>query len=666
MRHALSAVVGLLFAAVAFAQPKPPAIPPTYPTLTTLASLGGKPGATVDVTLTGTNLTEVTQVWTSFNGKATIPDGQKDATKLNAKIEIPANTPIGMHTLRVATKAGVSAARPFIVDDLPEVAEKDNNKKAAPQAITAPCVVVGTSTVEVGDFYKVPVKAGEPITFEVLARRIGSPCDPVILLYDNSGKELFGLYADDTPGAQGDARLTHTFPTAGEVIVEVRDTTYRGGADFAYRLRVASTPGATTAFPLAVQAGQSAQIGFAGPNADGVKPVSVKGEGEVVYVAPKRDGGAAGWPVPVRVHPHPEGVEQEPNNAPDKANPLPVPGGVSARFGEKNDLDHFKVSAKKGQKLAVTALTFEVNSPAEVFIRVLDAKGAEVAKSNPTQIGTRVEFTAAADGDYVIACEHTNYLFGPNEVYHLSVKPVTADFAVGVAFDRLDVPAGGVGLLPITAFTKANGFNGPVDVEFTSPTVSGKLTIPAAANPLPATPLFLPLVAKPGTAPGLLVGTLTVKGKIDGADVTKTVDLLDVVKAGLANMPTPPREVTTQFAVAVVPEPPFSLEVKLDAAEVAKGGTLKGKVIAKRGDKFDAEIAISTVSLPANVAPKFVPIKKGENEAVLEFSVPATVAAGPTVFVLRGTAKVDKKDLTAVAPPVSVTVNEPKKEEPKK
>jgi hypothetical protein len=661
MRLSLSVGVCLLVTACLFAQPKPPALPPNFPSLTTLASLGGKPGGTVDVTLTGTNLTEVTQVWTSFNGKVTIPDGQKDATKLTAKIEIPANTPTGMHTLRVATKVGVSAARPFIVDELPEVAEKDNNKKAAPQGITAPCVVVGTATAEVSDFYKVPVKAGEAVTFDVLARRIGSPCDPVILLHDASGKELFGLYADDTPGLQGDCRLTHTFPTAGEVIVEVRDTTYRGGGDFAYRLRVGNLPAVTTAFPLAVQTGQTAQVGFAGPGVEGVKPVAVKGEGEVVYATPKRDNGPGGWPVSVRVHPHPEEVEREPNNTPDKANPLPVPGGVSARFGEKNDLDHFKVTAKKGQKLAVTALTFEVNSPAEVYVRVLDAKGAEVAKSNPTQVGTRVEFTAAADGDYTIACEHTNYLFGPNEVYHLSVKAVSADFAVGVAFDRLDVPAGGVGLLPVTAFTKANGFNGPVDVEFTSPTVSGKITLPAAANPQPPTPLYLPLVAKPGTAPGVVVGTLKATAKIDGADVTKTIDLLELTKAGLAGMPTPPREVTTQFAVAVVPETSFTLELKMDAAEVAKGGTLKGKVVAKRADKFDAEIALSTVSLPANVAPKFVPIKKGETEAAVEFGVPATVAVGPAAWVVRGTAKVDKKDVAAVAVPVSVTVTEPKK-----
>ena len=198
-------------------------------------------------------------------------------------------------------------------------------------------------------------------------------------------------------------------------------------------------------------------------------------------------------------------------------------------------------------------------------------------------------------------------------------------------------------------------------VEFTSPTVSGKVILPAAANPQPPTPLYLPLVAKPDAKPGVVVGTLKATGKIDGADVTRTVDLIDVVKAGLATMPTPPREVTTQFAVAVVPETPFSLELKLDATEVVKGGTLKGKVIAKRGDKFDAEIIVAAVSVPANVAPKLVPIKKGETEAAVEFAVPATVAVGPAVVVVQGTAKVNNKDVVVVAVPVAVSVTEPKK-----
>jgi hypothetical protein len=645
----------------------PPAIPPTYPTLTSLAHLGAKRGTTIEATLPGTNLLDATAVWTSFGGTVTIPDGQKDATKLKVKFEVPADTEIGLHTIRVATKAGVSNLRPFCVDELPEVTEKDNNKKSAPQELPVPCVVLGTATVETSDYYKIAVPGGVPFTIEAIGRRIGSPIDPVIILHDATGRELPSLYADDTPGLQSDARILHTFPTNTEVIVEIRDTTYRGGADYAYRLRVGAFPGATTPFPLAVERRKASEVGFAGLGLEGVRPALVKWESDGANVVPKRNGGVGGWPVSVRVHDHVETVEQEPNHTPETANPIAVPGGVSARFGEKSDTDHFKFAAKKGQKLVIQALTFEVNAPTEVYLRVLDAKGAELAKSNPQQIGTRVEFTAPADGEFVIACEHTNYLSGPNEVYHLSVKPLTADFAVTVPFDRIDVPAGGIGLLPITGLTKLNGFNAAVDVEFIGDGISGKTTIPATANPQPATPLYLPLTAKAGLKPGVVVGRLRATAVVDGKAVSRTVDLLETVKGSLANMPTPPNEVRTAFAVAVLPEPPFTLDVALDKLSVEKGGVLKGKVIVKLADKFDAEIAMAAVSVPANVAPKLVPIKKGEPEAVVELSVPASVAVGPGTIILKGTAKVNNKDVASVATPVSFTVTEPaKKDEPKK
>ena len=106
-------------------------------------------------------------------------------------------------------------------------------------------------------------------------------------------------------------------------------------------------------------------------------------------------------------------------------------------------MDHFAVAVKKGVKYAAATLTYEINSPTEVLIRVLDPKGAEVARSNPAQPVARVEFTPAADGDYVVACEHVNYLSGPNEIYHLSVQPVTADFNIVLALDRCEAPPDG-------------------------------------------------------------------------------------------------------------------------------------------------------------------------------------------------------------------------------
>lgn len=678
--------LGVAVAAISFntlphlpAQQKatPPVVPPSYPTLTTPNNLGAKPGATAEIVLTGTHLTAATGVWTNFGGKAVIPDGQKDATKLTVKLSIPADTPTGVHAFRVATTEGVSNLRPFVVDDLPVVAETDKNRaRGTPQSISAPCVVTGTATAEASDFFKFSVSAGKPITVEVLGRRLGSPIDPVILLYDGTGKELGGVYADDTPGLQSDPRVTLTPKASGEVIVEVRDTTYRGGGDYAYRLRVGEFPGATTAFPLAVQRGKPAVIGFAGPALEGVLPVNRPAAvGPVLSVAPRRQSGVAGWPVPVLIVDHPETTEQEPNNAPAQANKLPVPGGVSARFGEKNDVDHFAFVAKKGQKTVLEALTFQVNSPAEVYLRVLDAKGGELAKSNPQQASTRIEFTAPADGEFVVACEHLNYLAGPTEVYHLSATPAAPDFAVTVGLDRIDIPLGSVGLLPITGISKQYGFAAPVELTLTgSDVLTGSLTVPAGANPQPTAPLYVPVTLKAGTkaTPGPIAVQLQATAKVGDTKLVRLGSVADSVKAAFGNMPNPPTEFETTIAAAVVPAPAFTLTVALDHPEVAAGGTVKGKVTAARADKFDDVITLVQVAVPANVTLKLAPVAKGAKEVAFELTAAANATVGPGEVVLRGTAKVGGKDVTVAAVPVTVTVSpakkkeEPKKAEPKK
>ena len=652
-------------------KPAPPAVPATFPTLTTPASLGAKPGATVELVLTGTNLTDATGVWTSFGGKTMIPDGQKDAAKLTVKLDIPADAKPGLHFLRVATKAGVSNVRSISLDEFPEVAETDKNRsKSTPQTIPVPCVVTGAATAEAADYFKFPVQAGVPVTVEAIGRRLGSPIDPVLIFYDGTGRELGGVYADDTPGLQSDARVTVTPKQSGELIVEVRDTTYRGGADYAYRLRVGTFPGATTAFPLAVERGKTAQVGFSGPGLDGVKPVTVSAPKDptvnVVYVAPKRADGAAGWPVPVLVSDHPELVEQEPNNEPAKANKLPVPGGISAKFGEKNDLDHFSFAGKKGTKYVIHAAAYEVNSPAEVLFRVLDAKGAELAKSNPQQPAARVEFTAPVDGEFVIACEHVNYLAGPSEVYHLTVVPATPDFVVTVGLDRIDVPLGGVGLLPVTGLAKLNGFAGPVELTVVGDGLSGSLTVPAAANPQPTAPVFVPVKAKAGAKPGPVAVVVKATAKLDGKEVVRYGSVAEIAKAAMGGLPNPPAELATQLAAAVTPEAPFTVALAFDKPEVAQGATVKGKVTLKRGDKFAEEVALAQIAAPANVTLKLKPVAKGATEAEVELTAATNAAVGPGAVIVRGTAKAGGKDVGAFAPPATVTVLAAKKEEPKK
>ncbi len=652
---------------VAVAQPKAPVIvaAPQAPTLTTPANLGAKPGDEVELTLTGTNLTEPTGVLLSCPGKATIPTDNKNGTeagKLRVKVAVDAKCATGLYTLRVATKSGVSNARPFVVDTLPAVASTGANRtKDAAQAVTAPCVASGSVAVETSEFYKVKVGAGQKLAFEVLARRIGSPLDPIVVLHDAKTKrELVDLYADDTPGLQGDCRLAHTFKEAGEVLVEVRDTTHRGGADFFYRLRIGDFPGATTAYPLAAERGKPASIGFTGP--DTIPPLSATApkDGAAFYAAPTA-GKDSGWPVPVLLTDYPQSAEAEPNDDLAKANKLSVPGGVSAKFDKAKDVDHFAVAGKKGVKLAVAVFTFEVNSPAEVLVRVLDAKGAEVARSNPATPTNRFEFTPAADGDYVLACEHQNFLHGPNEVYLLTVVPSAPDVSVALAFDRTEAPAGG-GSAVMATVTRLNGYAGPVELSIDGDAaLSGKTTLPAGQ-----TIAFVPLMVKDGTKPG----AYPFRVKATAGDVTRYGTLTDAVKASLGGMPNPPAELLNQCAVGVVEQPPFAIKMTFDPASVEKGKTGKIVLEATRGMGADADIVIAPLFLPPTVVPVVKPIAKGQTKGEIGLTVQPAAPVGPTPVVFRATTKVGGKDyaftLVGTLDVIEPKKAEPKKEEPKK
>ncbi|AMV28837.1 hypothetical protein VT84_30870 [Gemmata sp. SH-PL17] len=651
----------------AIAQPKAPAIVPApqAPTLTTPATLGAKPGDEVELTLTGTNLADAIGVTLGCPAKITIPGDNKngtDAGKFRVKVAVDPKCAIGLYTVRVATKNGVSNARPFLVDTLPLVASTGANRaKDTAQAVTAPCVASGVVASETSEFYKVKVDAGQKLAFEVLARRIGSPLDPIVVLHDAKTKrELISLYADDTPGMQGDCRLAHTFKDAGEVLVEVRDTTHRGGGDFFYRLRIGDFPGATTAYPLAAERGKSVSVGFSGPDTiPAVSTTAPKDPSVAAFYAVPTTGKDAGWPVPVLLTDYPQATEQEPNDEPAKANKLPVPGGVSARFDKAKDMDHFAITGKKGQKLVISVATFEVNAPTEVLVRVLDAKGGEVARSNPAAPVNRLEFTPPADGEYILACEQQNFLNGPNEVYYLSVAPAGPDFSVALAFDRAEVPVGGsTGVL--ATVTRLNGFAGAVDLSIDGDAaLSGKVTLPANQ-----TIVFVPLQVKEGAKAG--AHPFRVKATAVGdTTVTRYGTLLDAVRAGLSGMPNPPAELLNQCAVGVVEKPPFVLKATFAPTPLEKGKPSKLLLDATRGEGAGEDIVIAPLFLPPTIVPAVKPIAKGQTKGEIGLTVQPATPVGSTQLVFRATTKAGGKDY-AFTVITTADVIEAKKEEPKK
>jgi hypothetical protein len=658
-----------LFAGVAAAQqpPVPSIIPPNpqSPAINLPQPYGALPGSAVEITLTGGNLQEPVTV-TGLPGKVTFPtdaNNTKDAAKLRVKVEIPPGTPVGMYPLRLVTKQGVSNMRPFCVDDLPIGPTAANNRSlSTAMPLPVPSVANGRIDNETSEYFRISVKPGQRVAIEVLARRLGSSLDPVIFMHDaKTGMEIPSLYSDDSPGCQTDCRLTHTFKEAGEYVIEVRDSTHRGGGDFWYRLRVGDFPSAITPMPLAAKRGSKASIGFAGPDLEGVTPIPLDVPADpgldAISLVPKGARPNSGWPVSLLLSDLPEMSEQEPNNDPAHANRVPVPCGISGRFQAKSDQDCFVFAAKKGQRVLINAQTQDLLSPADVYMVLKDSKANQVGASNPSA-GTGIDYTAPADGDLTLVVEHLNFLFGPNEVYRITITEPGPAFDVTLSTDKLEIPAGGVAVLPIQTLTRRD-YAGPVEVSIVgSPELTGSTTITAAAPVAPNLPIGMLTITHSGKAPVSGTVRILAKAMVNGKEVKSYADLSTMVRQTMAGLPFPPRELATGLAVATT-EPPFKLVAKYAFLEAAKGTALNLNVTATRGAGFAEDIALQVVGLPPNVAATPKPIAKAANAVDIPVTPAAAAPVGSFGLVVIGKGKFQNREFAVSIPATLIVAPSP-------
>lgn len=96
------------------------------------------------------------------------------------------------------------------------------------------------------DWFKFTARKGQPLDIAVYARRLRSPLDSALELYDAKGARLEGN--EDAAGADSALKLN---PGAdGDFYLRIRDQFDNGGADFSYRIEVApQVPAVTMSIP---------------------------------------------------------------------------------------------------------------------------------------------------------------------------------------------------------------------------------------------------------------------------------------------------------------------------------------------------------------------------------------------------------------------------------
>ncbi|HUG91109.1 MAG TPA: PPC domain-containing protein, partial [Planctomycetaceae bacterium] len=583
------------------------------------------------------------------------------------RITVPAEAAVGVHGLRVVTQAGVSALRLFVVDDLPSVAAKtDNKSRDAAQELALSVAVDGYVDGLSYHYFKFRAEAGQRIAFDVLARRIGSPLDPIIRLLDSAGRDL--AYSDDEPGLMSDAQLCHTFKDAGEYFIEIRDIQYRGSANHVYRLRIGDFPCVTVPYPLAAKRGSEVTLTFAGADAEQIEPVTVRVPEDpdltAVTVGARRAGGNASGLVSLLVSDTAEFVETEPNNAAEQANRVELGASLNGRFDQPGDVDRYVFAAKKGQALTFTSTSRQLGSPVYLKLRLLKADGGQVAAvDDPATTEPVLTSTIPEDGDYTLLVEELVGFGGSRYVYRIETSAGTPRFTLSASADALNVPANGTLQVDVTAARA--GYNGPIAVAATNlpagitstPTVIGAgqtkvgLTLTAAADVEAGK---LSEVAIVGTAP------------IGGSEFRATASVADAIKAANNAIPWAPAALARSAALAAAPKPPFGL--RTEPQQIVFGRNLKAsvKVIAERGEGIDEEIALALpdpkatgLNLPGNVTAALKPVPKGQNEVEIEFTATDKAPLGEFTANFVATHKKGDATVTQPVPGVGLKLDEP-------
>jgi hypothetical protein len=617
---------------------------------------GTRAGTHGAVTIHGGNLQEATDVLVSGEGVSVRPTATDNAGALPLEVSVAADAVPGMRELRVVTARGTSNAGRLWVGPYPEVNEAEpNNLRTASQALPALPVTVngqieGGEDVDVFTFH---ARAGETIVVDLVAFRIGSALDGHLTLLDDAGKQLnYSHEAFDR-----DPRIIHDVKRHGKYHVVVRDTLYRGGANFVYRLTVGQIPMVTGVMPMGGRRGETVQVNLEGVNLGGMTSTSVQipAEGDQVAVALMTPVGPAGAPLALHAGDLPEVVEQEPNNSAAQATVVTqVPVVINGRIDGPKDIDLYRVKPGAGGNFVFEVHARRLGSRLDSMLRVLDASGNQL-QANDDAVGkdSRLVFAVEAESEYLVEVSGVDSRYGPDVFYRLEIAPVPGpDFRLSITPDSVNIAQRGSTVVTVHVERK-DGLQGAIRLRaegLPEGVTASEALVPAGANSAQFT-----LTAAEGATPGTLshlrvIGTAT----HDERTIERVALGAETYVPPLANPDQAVRRPTMFSLATVAPAAAYALSVEPREVTVKRGESVEIKITALRQMDQNAQIVIAVAGQPQNVNPEAAPIPEGQNEVVLKVNVAANAPLTRQSLIITG----NLSNNVQTAPAVMLTIVE--------
>lgn len=410
-------------------------------------------------------IAEIPKVW--FEGPLVrLPGSQRQEDyprDYGATLTIAADAPLGVKYWRAWNAQGASAARKFVVGDLPEVVEQEMDGDPIPTSVRYPVTINGRMFPrEDVDVWTFDAPAGATLTAAVAAATLGSPLEARLEVRDPDGRPI----ADATAPSGQDPLVHFTTTKAGVYELRIHDARFEGLQNFVYRLTLTDAPWVDAVYPLGGRRGSELVLQASGHGLqDGRLTFKLPAESSELLSVRGEVGGRTLNPVTLHVSDLPEVLEAEPNDAAERATAVAVPGVANGRIERAGDVDLWTMELDKGAAVVLDVLAARLGSPVDSRLIVRDAAGKELAKADDGPNGSvdaQLSFTAPAAGKYLVEVrDRFAARGGPAFAYRLTIGQAQPSVRIELASDVVAVDRAGQQKLATTV-TRTGGFNAPI------------------------------------------------------------------------------------------------------------------------------------------------------------------------------------------------------------
>lgn len=667
------------------------------PRLARIVPSGGQRGTTVEVMLQGRYLDKPEEVLVYEPGITVESVEQvegnvefrgyrgrvESGSGVRVKLKIADDCPLGVHGMRLRTAAGISEYQRFNVGPFATVEEDErsprdgrNDKREAAQSVPLNSTVLGRMIEPTDvDTYRIEAKQGQRLSAEIEAIRLGVDSgipDLHIAVLDADGKRL--IAADDSALFLQDPVVSLVAPKDGAYFVEVRHTTYSANNDV-YRLHLGTFVRPTGLYPAGGQSGQELTVRVIGdpkgdlsqtvklpelPSAEAASRdfrfVTVDAESNVPTPTPNT----------LRVSPFPNVLEAEPNDSVDAqlSTAVALPVAFNGIIDKPGDVDCFRFTAKKGGRFKIHCLANALGSPLDptIWVKQVGARGnpQRATDSRANQLGYPpfggmnrdtldpiLDFTAAADGEYILGVEDDRGSGGADFMYRVEISPETDAVYVYIPQDgenqfqpqsrqSVSIPSGGRYNTQLAVLNSNRPFNGelelvalglPEGVTMHAPRITPAMPrVPVVFEATPDAKLqgkFIEIVARPVAKDEKDAKDGEQRALVSGFRQTIPMSSANNNDFYLFNT-------FEKLAIAVTEPAPFSIEIEEPKSALVQNGEIALKFKIHRAEGFDEPVSIAMEWKPNGVStgtPITIRTEKSEGEYLLGAARNATAGS---------------------------------------